>query len=100
MEDERVWNAATPGSRTAPTVEELNTMSQQRDLVDDIIAGHYDLESAIDEIERGGTASAELGHVGTQVPGGEEFLSSSMALVVQLLDLFVGDVEIEETDGC
>ena len=100
MIHECVLNAVTPGSRLAPTVEEVETMSQQRNLVDDIIAGHYDVESAIDEIGRGGAASAELGHVGTPIPGGEELLSSSVALVVQLLDLFVGDVEIEETDGC
>ena len=75
-------------------------MTQQRDLVDDIIAGHYDGDSVIDEIERGTVASAELGDVGTPVPGGQELLSGSMALVVQLLDLFVGDVEIEETDSC
>ena len=75
-------------------------MSQQQDLVDDIIAGEYDFDSAIDEIERGGAASAELGDVSTPVPAGEELLSSSMALVVQLLDLFVGDFEIEESDCC
>jgi hypothetical protein len=90
----------TPGSRMAPTAEESNTMSQQGDLVDDIIAGHYDVDSGTDEIERDTAASAELGDVGTPVPGGQELLSSSMALVVQLLDLFVGDVEIEESDSC
>jgi hypothetical protein len=90
----------TVGTPGAPTAEESQTMSQQQDLVDDIIAGQYDFDGVIDEIERGSAASAELGDVSTPVPAGEELLSSSMALVVQLLDLFVGDVEIEESDCC
>jgi hypothetical protein len=93
-------NAVTVGTPGAPTAEESQTMSQQQDLVDDIIAGEYDFDSVIDEIGRGGAASAELADVSRPVPAGEELLSSSMALVVQLLDLFVGDVEIEESDCC